>query len=82
MIRKRPVTVAVSANYPFVFYYRGIFDNCDPIEDININHAVLLVGVVQNSKENYWILKNSWSTYWGEEGYMRLDRYKDYGNQC
>lgn len=22
--------------------------------------------------QNYWILKNIWSTYWGEEGYLRM----------
>jgi cathepsin L len=82
MIQKRPVTVAVSVNWPFIFYHKGIFDSCDPISDIDINHALLLVGVVENSAFNYWIVKNSWGVTWGELGYMRLDRYKDYGNQC
>ncbi|RAL50817.1 hypothetical protein DM860_015964 [Cuscuta australis] len=35
-------------------------------------HAVAVVGYHTNP--NYWIIKNSWGTVWGEDGYMRLAR--------
>jgi hypothetical protein len=35
-----------------------------------INHAVTLVGY----NSTYFILRNSWSTEWGEQGYMRIAR--------
>lgn len=40
-----------------------------------LDHAVMISGYGRCPKtgRNYWILKNIWSTYWGEDGYMRMD---------
>ncbi len=51
-------------------YVSGIFSNCGT----NLNHAVLLVGVVNGA----WKIKNSWGTGWGERGFIRLAS----GNTC
>lgn len=52
------------------FYSNGILKRlCGDCQD----HAVLLVGYgTEQDKGDFWIIKNSWSTKWGEEGYIRI----------
>jgi cathepsin C len=40
---------------------------------------VLLIGygADKSTGEKYWIVKNSWSTSWGEQGYFRIRRGTD-----
>jgi uncharacterized protein with beta-barrel porin domain/C1A family cysteine protease len=65
----------------FVAYTDGVFsDNATtadyPIEYFSsINHSISLVGWddgATGEDEGAWILRNSWSDYWGEDGYMRI----------
>ncbi|NXP28825.1 CATL1 protein, partial [Scytalopus superciliaris] len=76
-----PVAVAVDAS-TFQFYKSGIF-SCR-FGSRSTNHAMLAVGYGtahgDGHNASYWILKNSWSEAWGEQGYMFL--LKDAGNQC
>ncbi|KAF7203317.1 cathepsin L1-like [Nothobranchius furzeri] len=69
-----PITVAIDADQSsFLFYSSGIYDepNCSPD---HLSHAVLLVGYGSEEGQDYWIIKNSWGTSWGEGGYMRMIR--------
>ncbi|XP_008305368.1 cathepsin L1 [Cynoglossus semilaevis] len=75
-----PITVAIDADHAsFLFYSSGIYDepSCNPN---NLSHAVLLVGYGTEGGQDYWIIKNSWGSGWGEGGYMRMIR--DGTNTC
>ena len=77
-----PVSVGIDAGQPeWQHYSSGVLNfNCG----IEQNHAVLAVGYGTDTDKNatdYWILKNSWTAAWGEEGYVRLKRGPDFYSQ-
>merc|ERR1712002_82859 len=69
-----PLSVAVAAS-GWSFYGGGVFDGCDYDRNIEINHAVQLVGYGTDPSEgDYWLVRNSWGPGWGEGGYIKLKR--------
>jgi cathepsin L len=66
-----PVGVSVAASDWFS-YASGIFDEC--VKDAVIDHAVVLIGYGHDSSDKYWLLKNSWGSEWGEDGFLRILR--------
>jgi len=78
MVTGRPVAVAVAASNYWQNYKTGILNVCST----NFDHGVTLVGVYQDSTQNYWKVKNSWGTNWGENGFIRIDRSSNGGNLC
>ena len=68
-----PTSIGFDADtYMFRNYASGVF-NCDYCTDVQ-NHAITVVGYGVEDGTNYWIVKNSWGTTWGEEGYIRVIR--------
>ena len=74
---KGPVSVAFEVVDDFRFYKNGVYTSSEcknGPEDVN--HAVLTVGYgfdVESSK-HFYIVKNSWSTTWGDQGYFKIER--------
>jgi cathepsin L len=78
-VKMQPVAIAIEADQAcFQFYHSGVLD--DASCGTNLDHGVLLVGFDTNSAgKDYWIVKNSWGTSWGAQGYILFVRGK---NQC
>jgi len=70
---QQPVNVAVAAgNNVFRNYSSGIIsaDSGCPTE---IDHAIVAVGYGVEDGVQYYIVRNSWGTSWGEDGYVRIE---------
>jgi cathepsin L len=70
-----PISVAIEADQAgFQQYKGGIFSG---VCGKNLDHGVLLVGYGTQTGTDYWKVKNSWGTSWGEAGYIRMIRNQD-----
>ena len=72
MMLRGPISCAVAADDAFMNYASGVFTGSGSTE---IDHAIILVGWQDDASVpggGYWILRNSWNTTWGEQGYMRI----------
>uniref|UniRef100_A0A8C1ENM1 Cathepsin H n=1 Tax=Cyprinus carpio carpio TaxID=630221 RepID=A0A8C1ENM1_CYPCA len=78
--RLNPVSFAYEVTSDFMQYKDGIYTStvCHNTTD-KVNHAVLAVGYAEQNGTPYWIVKNSWGTYWGINGYFYIERGK---NMC
>ncbi|XP_046346102.2 procathepsin L-like [Haliotis rufescens] len=75
-----PISIGLdSAPMTFMLYKSGVYSSPECSSNI-LNHAVTVVGYGTQDNQEYWLLKNSWSTTWGEEGYVLMARND--GNMC
>lgn len=68
-----PIIVNIISD-PLQLYAGGIYDDEEACAGNFPNHAVVTIGYGTESGSDYWLLKNSWGTSWGESGYFRLHR--------
>ncbi len=63
-----PVIAGMEVYVDLAYYAGGVYENV--YGDPTGLHAVCVVGY--DDDQEYWIIKNSWSDKWGEDGYVRL----------
>ena len=67
-----PLFVAFYVSKEFQSYQSGIYQDYNRLcNGQQVNHAVLLIGYGSQNGVDYWIIKNSWGTGWGEKGFFR-----------
>lgn len=71
-VSKQPIAATIDASGDYFQYYQGgVFSGpCGTSR----NHAITVIGYGQDSSTGtkYWIVKNSWGSWWGEGGYIRM----------
>lgn len=82
-VAQQPVSVAIEADErEFQLYKSGVLTaKCGT----NLDHGVLVVGYGTENGVDFYKIKNSWSTTWGEGGYIRIGRGSQYNagqGQC
>ena len=72
-VAQQPVAVAISADTKlFQSYSSGVITSSSCYT--SLDHGVLVVGYGTENGQDYWLVKNSWSSSWGENGYVKIAR--------
>ncbi|KAF7828689.1 cysteine proteinase COT44-like [Senna tora] len=71
-VAHQPVSVAIEAGgRAFQLYQSGVFTGeCGT----NLDHGVAVVGYGSEKGVEYWLVRNSWGSAWGEDGYVKIQR--------
>jgi|GEM_PF-2222363 len=68
IVGKAPLAVSMGIGSDYGGYWDGDIYRCS--NDNGANHAVVVLGY--DDAAGYWIVKNSWGTDWGENGYFKV----------
>jgi len=82
LVNHGPLAIALDAQY-LMTYQKGVINpagGSSACSQTSLDHALLVVGygvetnTTSGEEMNYWRVKNSWGTDWGEDGYFRIKR--------
>lgn len=71
--QRGPIACSIGATPELHNYTGGIFEDKTVFPN-STNHAVSVVGYGVENGVKYWLVRNSWGTSWGEDGFFRIVR--------
>ncbi|CAG9818516.1 unnamed protein product [Phaedon cochleariae] len=74
-----PMSICMYVTAKWQFYKSGVWYHKKCSE--RTNHSMMLVGYGTENGQDYWLIKNSWGTHWGLDGYIKVIRNK-HPNYC
>lgn len=77
LVSKGPISVGMIVPAEMNYYDSGVLnvESCRHDGGADIDHAVVLIAFgTDDTGTPYYTIRNSWSTYWGDEGYIKVVR--------
>jgi len=73
--QRGPIACSIAVPDALEDYTGGIY--CDKTGDKQVVHAISIVGYGVENGQKYWLMRNSWGTHWGEQGFAKICRGTD-----
>ena len=70
IMQRGPITCAIAVTQPLINYTGGVFVDTSGNKDLD--HDISVTGWGEENGTKFWIVRNSWGSYWGEKGDFRL----------
>ena len=69
-----PISGSICVTPEFEAYTGGIFEDMTGCTSLDHSISIAGYGTDAATGKDYWVVRNSWGTYWGEDGRFRLVR--------
>ncbi len=73
--QRGPIACGIAVTQEMENYTSGIFE--DKTGDLDVVHEISIVGFGEENGTPYWLVRNSWGTHWGLDGFMKIVRGKN-----
>lgn len=70
--QRGPIACGIAVPDSLESYTGGIYE--DTTGDLNIVHDISVVGYGVENGTKFWVVRNSWGSHWGENGFFRVVR--------
>lgn len=70
--QRGPISCGIAVPDELETYAGGIFE--DTTGNLDVVHEVSIVGFGVENGTKYWVVRNSWGSHWGEQGFFRVVR--------